>query len=772
MSEGPRRVLRSTAAFNDRSCGRSTFKVLRELSKTPQRPLNWGAPQPEARLYAFGPFTLDTRERLLCKDGQPIALTPKVLDLLLLLVRNHGRLVTKEELMAELWADTVVEEGNLSQNVSVLRKALGDSAEQPRFVETVPRVGYRFLGPVTETRTMTVPAKPPALAPAGPRPAGRAGTLLRGPLWSGVVGLLLVAGASAVLWNLARLRPRVSTPPSFHRLSYSGQDFAPSASPDGGTVAFVSDRDGRRRIWLKQLAGGSEFALTSGPDASPRFSPDGASILFARDEGDHTSLYRSAVLGGEPRRLVEGATEGDWSPDGGQIVFVRSFEEKGRTWSGMGVASADGGSARQILRLEGQGLDSPRWSPDGRWIAARTPGSSTGVLDSLLLVAPDGGPSRSLQLPGPAGRISSLAWSGPRDILYAQSESLASTRAGASTRLVRLDVDTGRAEDTFWFPERIHTVDVLGAGRLIFDAFSTRQGLREFPLGAARPAEARWLTREQSNDRQPAYSPDGEWVAFSSDRARNLDLWKVSTRDGTIRRLTDDAADDWDPAFTPDGRQLVWSSNRSGNFEIWLAQADGSGARQLTHDGVDAENPTVTPDGRWIVYGSANPARAGLWRIRTDGSEARRIAAGTVVWPEVSPDGAFVAYRNAPYDWPNSRPGRVALRVVRIADGAVMPEIRVKESLSAGRSRWLPASRALVFIGPDPSDRPGLFVQDLAREGGVSDTPRPLGAFDPSARIESFGISPDGSRVAVSVWEQLAGLVRAENVPGIRARRE
>ena len=299
---------------------------------------------------------------------------------------------------------------------------------------------------------------------------------------------------------------------------------------------------------------------------------------------------------------------------------MRSFDEEGRAWSEMGVAAADGGSARQALRVEGHGLDSPRWSPDGKWLAARVPGSSTGVLDSLLLVDPGSGESRSLRLPGPAGRISSLAWSGPRDILYAQSESLASTRAGASTRLVRLDVDSGRAEDVFWFPERIHTVNVLGAGRLIFDAFSTRQGLREHPLGAAGLSAARWLTREQSNDRQPAYSPDGEWVAFSSDRARNLDLWKVSTRDGTIRRLTDDAADDWDPAFTPDGRQLVWSSNRSGNFEIWIAAADGSGARQLTRDGVDAENPTATADGRWIVYGSANPAQAGLWQVRTDGS--------------------------------------------------------------------------------------------------------------------------------------------------------
>ena len=78
-----------------------------------------------------------------------------------------------------------------------------------------------------------------------------------------------------------------------------------------------------------------------------------------------------------------------------------------------------------------------------------------------------------------------------------------------------------------------------------------------------------------------------------------------------MRRITDDGAEDWDPAFTPDGKKIVWSSGRSGNLEIWIANADGSGAKQISQDGVDAENPTATPDGQWIVYSSFNPQEAG-----------------------------------------------------------------------------------------------------------------------------------------------------------------
>ena len=116
----------------------------------------------------------------------------------------------------------------------------------------------------------------------------------------------------------------------------------------------------------------------------------------------------------------------------------------------------------------------------------------------------------------------------------------------------------------------------------------------------------------------------------------------IATDGGTVRRITDDGAEDWDPAFTPDGKKVVWSSGRSGNLEIWIANADGSGARQISHDGVDAENPTATADGQWIVYASFNPAKTGIWKVRQDGTQATRIVNARTSVPEVSPDGQYV----------------------------------------------------------------------------------------------------------------------------------
>src|SRR5215471_12924750 len=105
--------------------------------------------QETKRLYEFGAFRLDPQERLLLRQGEIVPLTPKAFDMLLALVENSGRLLGKEELMQRLWPDSFVEEGSLSQNVSLLRKALGENVEGERFIETVPRRGYRFIAGVT-----------------------------------------------------------------------------------------------------------------------------------------------------------------------------------------------------------------------------------------------------------------------------------------------------------------------------------------------------------------------------------------------------------------------------------------------------------------------------------------------------------------------------------------------------------------------------------------------------------------------------------------------
>ncbi|HXT21074.1 MAG TPA: protein kinase, partial [Thermoanaerobaculia bacterium] len=361
------------------------------------------------------------------------------------------------------------------------------------------------------------------------------------------------------------LRPAAVPPPELRFLTHSGRDRSPAASPDGRLVAFTSERDGRPRIWLEQLPGGDETPLTGGPDDFPRFSPDGGAILFARTEGLNSSLFRIPTLGGEPRRVVDDATDGDFSPDGSRIAFVRWKNAGGHMDSIVGIAHADGGPPRQLAVLPGRTLFHPRWSPDGREIAVVESGESPRM--SVMIVDAESGRARELSGWSPPGVLSAPLWTrGGKSLAFAVSGSLAA-RQGASTRVVVVPRRGGSARTLFWNPSLVAVLDRLGDQGMVIEARTPRTELVEVGL---RDAGAGRLTRGNSNDRQPVYSPDGRRIVFSSNRSGNLDVWALELATGSVRRLTDHPGDDWDPALMPDGR-LLWSSNRSGHFEVWTA---------------------------------------------------------------------------------------------------------------------------------------------------------------------------------------------------------
>ncbi len=586
------------------------------------------------------------------------------------------------------------------------------------------------------------------------------------------LALLVVAVIAAALAGYRLGRPQTPSPLSLRALTFAGSDSEPSVSPDARTVAFTSWRTGLPRIWLKQLEGGGEVPLTSGPDSLPRFSPDGAAILFIRrpfstptlgavlGAGD---LYRIATVGGEPRRLLEEVAGADWSPDGGQVAFVRNREVEGVLTSEVGILDASGEKPKILAEVRGRQLIGLRWSPDGRNIILRDflfgIGGAAGR--SYTVVSVEDGKTRTIPVPMAGGDVSPLAWSGAGDeALYTQAE-IAARAGGASwgsTRVVRLRPATGDAQVLFTIPLLAEDVDVLDGGRLLFTARSTRQNLVEYQFRSG--ARERWLTRGSTSDRQPIFSPDGEWVAFTSNRTGNLEIWSVSTRTGVLRRLTDHPGDDWDPAIIDGGKRLLWSSNRSGNFEVWIAEADGSRPRQVTHDGVDAENPTATPDGQWIVYQSGNPEKRGLWKIRADGSEARHLVKGQTAWPEVSPDGNFALYTGPEGD-------RRSVRVVRLADGQVLPFKIAVLGTGTGRARWMPGGRAIAYVDEDEQVRSGIYIQAFDATRETPSTRRPLAGFSFDLVTESFAFSPDGARVVIAMLESSSNLLIAEGVPGV-----
>ncbi len=586
------------------------------------------------------------------------------------------------------------------------------------------------------------------------------------------LGATLMAGMGLAGWNLRGSlgvsSSQGTAPVALRTLTYSGRDSAPAASPDGKTVAFCSNRDGTSRIWLKQLQGGGEVALSLGPDYYPRFSSDGASLLFIRTEGSQTALYRMSVLGTDLRKVVDGATYGDWSPDGTRIAFLRPAAEAGNMATTLSLIDPSGGNEKALTTVRSESIMAgPRWSADGSTILLTTGLTSAGgQTRKLYTVRVKDGLLKEYPSASKFGAISTAAWLSADEVIYFQAESVTGNGVGTSPgKAYRQSLSNGATTPLFWAPVAPSCLDLLPSGRVVFDGISGRQSLREYPVD--KKTTPRWLTKGNISDRQPSFSPDGDWVVFSSNRSGNLDLWAVSTRMGVVKSLTDDAAEDWDPCYSPNGKRLLWSSNRSGAFEIWVANPDGSGARQLTHDGSDAENPTETPDGRWIVYASGNARHPGIWKIRPDGTEAKVILSRPgITIPDVSPDGQYVLYQT------RLSPLLVDIHVARVEDGSdtgfhtTVEGIR-QTVVTLGRGRWTPDGRHIIFTGQNEQGVDGVFIQDFAPGKDTRATRRPLAGFDNEWITESLGLSPDGRRLVLSETERMFSLMIAEGVPGL-----
>jgi eukaryotic-like serine/threonine-protein kinase len=526
----------------------------------------------------------------------------------------------------------------------------------------------------------------------------------------------------------------------------------------------LPDRDGTPRIWLKQLKGGGEVPLTSGPDGWPRFSPDGATILFARREEMHRSLYKIASVGGEPRKVIDDALDGDFSPDGRRIAFLSWKHENQRFISSISISAVDGSGRVQIAELRDVRLEMPRWSPDGSAIAIiGAPAAVSGeIFVEIWLLRMADKQLRRLSALLPERGVSTVVWQDSRTILYSRGDRAG---GGATAELVEHDTRRDRTRRLHWRCCSL-TLDSASPGGLVFDERATRSGLLELGLN---DQIARWISHANSHDRQPVFSPDGKWIVFASNRGGPMNLWQISLETGAVSRLTEGDATDYDAALSPDGKHLIFSSDRTGNFEIYIANRDGSAARQLTHNGPDAENATMSPDGQWVVYSSDTPGQSGIWKIHPDGSGATRIVRSLASNPEVSPDGNYVLYLL------NPQPDCAEIHVVRISDGTELLGYiqcwrRRQNGVTLGRARWVPSSdgktpRAIAFIDQDAAGATGVSIQDFVPGSETSATRRPLRPFDPIAPIETLGVSRDGRRVILTVADDTSSIMWASHVP-------
>ena len=597
----------------------------------------------------FGSFEVDVTAGELRRQGVKTRLQEQPLKVLLLLLRRPGDVVTREELRAQLWpADTFVDfEHSLNAAVKRLRDALGDSADNPRFIETLPRRGYRFLLPVDDS------SRPP------PLPA-RASAALRWKTAAAAIAVLILAVAVAIGWTRRRNDPpAVRSGTVLTRLtSDTGLATDPAVSPDGSLLAYASDRGGAGNldIWVQQLAGGAAIRLTrhEAEDREPAFSPDGTRIAF-RSERDGGGIYVVSALGGEEKIIAPQGRRPRYSPDGRSIAYFTGSNYGGDAVAGtsaMYVVPAGGGPPRP-LRPEFVHARFPVWSPDGErivfmgvrtatagdraafewWITSMGEGEpiATGVAASLrehqfpFVPAPD-------------------AWAADNHVLF-------TLRRGDSRNIWRIAVsEDGRAAgppEQLTFGAASEIQPSLSRGRVVFASHSSKIELWSLPVAAAEGkalGDPERLTETAGQHIQPRLAANGKMLAYVSMDSGHGNVWLKDLESARHTALTDAPSNEEQPIPSAEGSRVAYVTRDGPMNSIHVMSASG-GILARACDRCSGSFNDWSEDGAWMLNTRQQPRRIAVLDVASGRTtDILWHALHNLYVARFSPDGRWVTF--------------------------------------------------------------------------------------------------------------------------------
>lgn len=761
-------------------------------------------------IYEFDEFRLDPAERVLLRNGEPVALTPKSFETLLVLVRNNNRLVEKAKLLDEVWPNTFVEEKTLAQNIFMLRKTFGTDGAGRQYIQTVPRYGYRFVADVRVAQRQRSPLIA-AIKPAGTQPAAGesvevdeetaaivngtnedlktpencldqtpafharsrpAGTrklleLIKSYRPVSITITLTALGLGALAFFALKYSAgdawRIAPPPANHfqtmkitNLTTQGKSQYASISPDGKYVAHVMTNAGQQSLWIKHVVTGGHLQLVPPAEVmyvGLTFSPDGNYIFYALYEKNENvgALRRVPVLGGNPTQLI---TDIDspvaCSPDGRQVAFIRNYPDSGGYMTALVVANVDGSEVRQVASRKGQivfSIVGPAWSPDGNAIACVTVNYDQRRYMNVVEVIAGDGTERPVT-DWRWANIGALTW--------------LSDRSGLLIVAAEADSQSG--------PQIWHLSYPGGETRRITNDLNYYQGVsltadaRSFVTTQSDQLLNIWVSKD-GNPRHGeeleftvggvfgsllglSWTPDGK-IVYASNESGNSDIWVV-TRDGKNKKqLTVDGHTDHSPVVSPDGKHIAFISKRAEPAQVWRMDIDGSNQTQLT-GGDFKDRPRWSHDGKWIVYTSQG-TETGLWKIPSDGGEPIRLTDKRVRFPAISPDGRLISFELF-----DDKTLRRVIAIMPFDGGPLMKTLEMTTTTRLWASQWSTDSSSLRFVDSS-ADTSNIWQQPLT--GGK---PRQLTDFQ-SVILTDFAWSPDDKELVYARGVVVSDVVLISN---------
>jgi DNA-binding winged helix-turn-helix (wHTH) protein/Tol biopolymer transport system component len=666
-------------------------------------------------MIRFGLFELDLRAAQLTRNGTRIRLPLQPLQLLSVLIESPGEIVTRQQLRQRLWpSDVFIDfDHGLNKSIQKLRDALGDSADSPRYIETIQRVGYRFIAPVRNgtlplepQAEVEIPQKPPSLIDSPTAIVTRNQTA-RGLLFSaGVLAIVAIVGITGYLSS--RFHPAAI---KYAQLTdFTDSVTTPALSPDGHILAFIRGNSSfmsAGQIYVKMLPDGEARPLTN--DARPKyglaFSPDGSQIAYTVMDAPVFSTYTISVLGGDPQLMLKNAAGLTWldpqhylfskirsglhlgvvtqsitgdgfrelyypaheramahysfaSPDR-QTALVVEMNGQGE-WSQCQLISIPGTSPPRAVGPQG-GCTAAGWSPDGAW---------------MYFVATVGGQSHIWRQRYPNGSPEQIT-SGPTE-----EEGLVVEQDGRS-----VITSIGEHESSIWIHDAAGERSLSSEGEIVASASPPSFGADDKTLyyllrhqGDAYPELWR-LTLDTGKGEavfqgtsMVAYdvSPDGKQVVYTSVGGDGKSQLWLAPMDRSSPARQIGHSGETAPHFGPRGQILFRSAEGNVNYLEQMNQ-DGSGRSKVLPYPI-LEVQSISPGRRWLMaiapYPEGNREAPMVVAIPLDGGSPRRICAGYCV-PVWSSSGRFLF---VPVEAPSqTSPGRSL--AIPVGPGETLPEL-------------------------------------------------------------------------------------------------
>jgi Tol biopolymer transport system component/DNA-binding winged helix-turn-helix (wHTH) protein len=610
------------------------------------------SPAPRSRAISFDNFEVDLRSGEVRKNGTRIRLQAQPFQLLALLLLNPGQVVTREEICHDLWpGNTFVDfEHSLAAAVNKIREALGDAADNPRYVETLPKRGYRFIGKIRPEPSVVMAGPDAQAVQLVPLPAAHQGRTNR--KWTlGLVAVAVLVAATVAFVGSSR-KPIESQPMTMVPFtSYPGLETAPSFSPDGSRIAFSWDnatgnRSGRPGYDLYVKAIGSEtvLPLTNHPSdwISSTWSPDGTQIAFHRLAANGNGIYVVPALGGPERKLVTTHAPYDlaapisWSPDGKWIAYSDA---------------ANAGSGNRVFLLNVETLESHQFPHDP---SCRHDGSLTfshrGQELAILCVHNTGSYEYLVtDLQGNSKRslitvhqpLTVPLWSGDdKSLIVGEATPIGNefdevrVRDAEVHKLVhKLSVTTGD------WPAISHDGRKLAFSVSDHHVNIWRKNLQHPEAPAVQMYAS---TRKQDNAQ---YSPDGHHVAFDSARSGTWSVWLADTDGRNLVQISQQGTAGH-ARWSPDSQKIAFEMvEPSGYLSVYTVDISDRVPHKLQTNLHESGRPFWSHDGKWIYFRGYEGVGRQLYRCPAQGGQATLLAASQDLrTPIESPDGKVLYF--------------------------------------------------------------------------------------------------------------------------------